>query len=154
MTIASSVPAVVTAILATVSTAMTGQVAASGSAVQIADGELGPYVADEFVQIIGVSNGRQEWGSIGRQRRNESYEINGMVRAYVGGDDQAYCRSRVYALFALIETAVDNDPSLGSVVNGAIQAAPTDLRMGATEHGGRAAELDFTLSVTTQLIAT
>lgn len=154
MTIASSVPTVVTAVLAAVTTAVTGQTAASGSDVQVSDGELGTYVADEFVQIISVTGGRQEWGAIGKQRRNESYDINGMVRAYVGSEDQAYCRSRVFALFALIETAVDNDPQLGAVVNGSIQASPTDLRMGVTEHGGRAAELDFVLSVTTQLIAT
>jgi hypothetical protein len=155
VTIASSIPSVVTAVLSSLSTVVAGQVDnISSSPVEVVDGEVGTTIPNQFVQIIGVSSGQQSWGSVGKQRRNESYDIQGMVRVYVGSDDQAYCRQRCFDLYALIETALDNDPSLGGVVNGAIQASPLDLRMGVTDQGGRAAELDFTLSVTTQLIAT
>lgn len=154
MTIRSSVPAVVTAILSTFNTALAGQVSQQGAGVLVIDGELGTNVPPEFVQIIGVANGMQSWAAIGQQRRNESYEVHGMVRVYIGGDDQAYCRQRCFDLLALIETSLDNDPQLGGVINGAAQFTATDMRMGVTDAGGRAAEVDFAIAVTTQLIAT
>ena len=154
MTIASSVPAVINAVLATITTALAGQVASSGQPVSVFDGELGTFVADEFLCIQGVSGGRQSWATIGKTRRTESYDIDGLVRVYIGNDDQAYCRTRAYALLAFVETALDNDPSVGGVVNGSVQISPVALRMGVTDVGGRAAELEFTLAVVTQLIAT
>ena len=154
MTIRSSIPAVVTATLSMLTTAMTGQVSQLGSPVTVIDGELGPNVPPEYVQVLGVSGGRQVWATIGKQRRDEHFDVVGMVRVYVGGDDQAYCRQRCYDLLALVETALDNDPSLSGATNIAAQFAATDLRMGVTDTGGRAAEVDFTISVSTQLIAT
>lgn len=155
MTIKSSIPAVITAVINACTSAVAGQVDnISSSPVEVVDGELGPRVPNQFVQILGVSNGQQVWGSIGTQRRNETYTVHGMVRVYVGSDDQAYCRQRTADLFALVETAVDSDPQLGAVVNGSIQASVTDVRWGVTDSGGRAAELDFVLAVVTQLIAT
>jgi hypothetical protein len=154
VTIRSSIPAVTTAALSAISSAIAGQVTQFGQPVEVADGELGTYIADEFVQLIGVTGGRQTWAALGKQRRNEEYQLNGMIRCYVGNDDQAYVRQRCCDLFALIETALDNDPSLSGAVNGAVQAEANDMRWGVTDSGGRAAELDFTLSVVTQLIAT
>ena len=155
MTIRSSVPSVITAVLSMITTAVAGQVdSVNGGAVAVVDGELGTYVANEYVQIVGTTGGHQQWASIGTQRRDESYDITGLIRAYVGNDDQAHVRQRVYDLFALIETALDDDPQLGGVVNGTVEAVPVALDMGVTNLGGRAAELHFALSVTTQLIAT
>lgn len=155
MTIRSSIPAVVNAVLSTVTNAIAGQVDnVSGSPAEVVDGELGTRVPNQFVQIIGVSGWQQSWAALGKSRRNESYDISGMVRVYVGSDDQQYCRQQVFDLYALVETALDNDPLLGGVVNGAVQVSAGDLRMGVTDAGGRAAELDFVLAVTTQLIAT
>lgn len=155
MTIASSVPAVVDAVLALCARVLTGQVdSVSGSPVEVVDGELGTRVPNEFVQIVGVQGGQQSWAAVGRQRRNEAYAIVGMVRVYVGNDDQQYCRRRAFELFARLESGLDDDPFVGGVVNGSVQSSASDLRMGVTDHGGRAAELDFLLSVTTQLIAT
>lgn len=154
MTIRSSIPSVITAILLTTRTALAGAVSQQGVPVLVIDGELGTNVPPEFVQIVGVTNGQQSWGAIGKQRRNESFEVHGMVRVYVGSDDQAYCRQRCFDLLALIETSLDNDPQLGGVINGAAEFSATDLRMGVTDAGGRAAEADFAIAVTTQLIAT
>jgi hypothetical protein len=155
MTIRSSIPAVVTTVLSTVSSAISGQVDnVNGMPVDVIDGELLKYTAPQFVQIIGVSGWQQSPAVIGMERRKETYDIHGMVRVYVGSDDQAYCRQQAFDLYALVETALNNNPSLGGVVNGSVQVAAGDLRMGVSDGGGRAAEIDFTLSVTTQLIAT
>ena len=154
MTIASSVPTVITAVLAAINTALTGQVAVSGSPVAVVLGGLGTYVADEFVVLHGMTNGQQQWATIGKTRRDERYDLHGMVRVYVGNDDQSYCMVRADAIYALIETALNNDPSVGGAVNISVQPSMTDMRMDVTDVGGRAAELDFVLSVATQLIAT
>lgn len=154
MTIRSSIPAVVAAVLSTISTAVAGQTDnIDSSPVEVVDGEVGTHVAAQYIQIIGVSGASQQWASVGKSRRNETYDITGTIRVYVGSDDQAYTRQRCFDLFALIETALDNDPFVGGVVNGSVQSVATDLRMGVTDSGGRAAELDFILPVVTQLIA-
>lgn len=155
MTIQSSIPTVVDAVLSAITTAVAGQVDnVSASPVVVVDGELGTSIPNQFVQVIGVTGWQQTPGAIGRDRRNETYGIPGMVRVYVGSDDQQYCRQQAFYLFALVETALDNDPSLGGVVNGSVQVAAGDMRMGVTDLGGRAVEIDFSLSVTTQLVAT
>lgn len=154
MTIRSSIPATVTAVLSMLTTAVAGQMSQQGSPVAVIDGELGTNIPPEYLQILGVSGGRQVWATIGKQRRDEHFDVVGMARVYIGGDDQAYARQRCYDLLALVETALDNDPSLSGVVNIAAQFTATDMRMGVTDIGGRAAEVDFVISVSTQLIAT
>jgi len=154
VTIEASPPVVLAAVIQAATTALAGQVAVSGSAVAVVEGEIGTYVADEYVVIHGLSNGSQKWGHIGTQRRDEKYTIHGLIRAYVGNEDQAYCRNRVFQLYDLLGSVLDTDPSVGAVVNESVQAEWTDLRMGVTDAGGRAAELDFQLPVSTQLIAT
>lgn len=149
--IRSSIPSVVTATLAMIGTqlATTGP---GGSPIPVFDGEPSSNVPDEFVIILGVSNSHQVWGSIGQQRRNEVYDVDGMVRVWAGGDNQSPLRQRVYDLLALVETALDNDPFLSGTVNGTVQFSASDPRWGPIDTG-RYCEVDFTLSVVTQLIA-
>ena len=149
--IRSAIPAVYTAVLAMLTAKMVQQ-AAGGGNVQVFDGELATYTPDEFVVLSGISNGRQSWGSIGTQRRNETFDINGMVRCWAGGDSQALQRQRIFDLLALIESALDTDPSVGGVVNGTVQITAGIVRFGVQDDG-RYCEADFYLTVANQLIA-
>ena len=152
MTLQASVPAVVTAILAATTTAVAGQTSAAGSPVQVIDGELGTYVADEYIQIIGAA-GAQALASVGNLWRDEDYTIQGLIRVYVGGDDTAYTRNRAFALLALLEQSLTADRSLGGllVLPGMAQLGRFDLRNGVTSKGGRASELAFEIDVHNQI---
>ena len=149
--IRSSIPSVVASAISILSAALAKQ-GAGGTTFPVYDGEMSSDVPDEFVVVIGVSNGQQVWGSIGTQRRNEHFDIDCMVRVWAGGDNQSPLRQRCFDVLALIETAVDNDPFLAGTTNGAVQFSATDCRWGPLD-GGRYCEADFTLSVVTQLIA-
>lgn len=149
--IRSAIPSVYSAVLALLTANMLRQ-AAGGGNVAVFDGELTTYTPDEFVVLNGISNGRQSWGSIGTQRRNETFDINGMARAWTGGDNQAALRQRVFDLLALIESALDNDPFVSNAVNGTVQISVGNVRFGVQDDG-RFCEADFYLSVVTQLIA-
>ena len=151
MTIRSSIPSVTTAALTMLATALATQ-GPSGTPLAVFDGEPSSNVPDEFVIVLGASNGRQSWGSIGTQRRNEQYDLDCMVRVWAGGDVQATLRQRCFDLLMLIETGVDNDPSLSGTVLSAVQFSANDVRWGPLD-AGRFCEADFTLSVVTQLIA-
>ena len=150
-TIRSAIPSVVTAVLTTLG----AQLATSGPGgmpVPVFDGEPSSNVPDEFVIVVGVVNGHQQWGSVGTQRRNETFDIDGMVRVWAGGDNQATLRQRCFDLLLLVESALDNDPFVSGAVNGTVQFSASTARWGPID-GGRYCEGDFTLAVVTQLIA-
>ena len=151
-TIRSSIPSVYAAVLALTTSRLLKQAVGGGGDVQVFDGELATYVPDEFVVLNGITNGRQAWGSIGTQRRNETFDINGMVRVWAGGDGQAGLRQRAFDIAAILESALDTDPFVGGVVNGTVQFTAGDVRFGVQDDG-RFCELDFFLSCVTQLIA-
>ena len=151
MTIRSAIPTVTNAALSMLTTqlAKAGQ---GGQPLEVFDGEPSSNVPDEFVLLSSAFNGRQSWGAIGTQRRNETFDLNGMIRVWAGGDSQAPLRQRCFDLLALVETAVDNDPFLSGSVNGTVQFTANDASWGALDTG-RYCEVTFTLSVVTQLIA-
>ena len=149
--IRSSIPSVFSAVLALLTSKLAKQ-GVGGGDVMVFDGELATYVPDEFIVLTSITSGRQSWGSIGTQRRNEAYDINGTARVWAGGDGQAPLRQRAFDLLALVESAVDTDPTVSNSVNGVVQFQAGDVRFGVQDTG-RYCEVDFSLSVATQLIA-
>lgn len=114
-------------------------------------GELTSYVADNFLQVLGVPHHTQTPASLGNLRREEDYEIACLARVYVGSTGESNhdpvrvdVIAKVYALVAAVESAITDDPTLGTSVRFA-QITSLPLAMGNTGNGW-AAEIAFTVT--------
>lgn len=58
----------------------------------------------------------QQWGALGRRLRTEDYSISLVAQVFEPGDDEKSAETRAWAMFALIETALRSDPSLGNLL--------------------------------------
>lgn len=118
--------------------------------VQVTIGQEGPFVAEEYIVVGTKVPMKQEWGAIGRQRRNETYEIDSTIKVESGNDDLMTRIDRAYALFTLIEIALAVDPSLGQPGLNNIRVGPTDSTLTSgygAKNGGTGAELTFAVGV-------
>jgi hypothetical protein len=129
----------------------------------------------QFVSIMGqgpvdTSTSRQTWASLGHFTRDETYNVNGTVFCYVGGDDdlgqagpsdaQQAARDQASTLLQAVEAQLISDPDLSGQNGGnelVLWALVSGTRMTQTgPHDeeidkGRWCQIDFTISVKNQL---
>lgn len=140
----ASWPAAWDALLTVAATALPG--------VQVVDGELGEYLAFDYLQVISVE-GSDEPATVGLPTRyNEAYRINCLIRAYAGDVDPSTRRARVAALYGALRDALVADPSLAGAVNGRAFLTGYRLLVGRTEKGGSAADVEFAVEITNQTL--
>lgn len=120
--------------------------------VQVIDGDLGEYLAFDYVQVVDL-DGNDSPATIGRPvRYNEDYSINCLVRAYAGNMDPPARRQRAVDMYNAIRDAINTDPSLGGLINGRAYATKYRMQAGRTEKGGYAAHIEFSVDVTNQTL--
>ena len=139
----TTIPGVLSALFDLITTAMP-------PGVQVILGKEGEFVAEEYI-VVGVKIPmKQAWGAIGRERRNETYEIDSRIRVESGNEDLMTRIDRAYALFSMIEVALAVDPSLGQPPKNNVRVGPTDSTLTAgydAIKGGTGAELMFAVGV-------
>lgn len=123
--------------------------------VEVFDGLAGPNIPDVYVQVGGIEQtavtGAQAWHSLGAANgvapaREERYEINCGVFAYVGGTDasnagasdaQKTARDLAFTIVDAIESALRTNPKLATVTAGDGLLPGNGLGTGWVEFGGR-----------------
>lgn len=126
--------------------------AAALPGVQVVDGELGEYLAFDYLQVVSLE-GDDTPATMGQPvRYNETYRINCFLRAYAGNLDPAARRSRVAGLYGALRDAFVADPSMGGAVNGRAFLTGYRLTVGRTEKGGSAADVEFAVEFTNQTL--
>lgn len=81
---------------------------------QIFDGwpSLGD-LPNECVIVGGTRNEEENWALLGNRGRDETFEIEVVIRGAVQGDSQKEARDRAYGFLASIETWLRANPTLG-----------------------------------------
>lgn len=123
----------------------------------------GPIVADEapqdwiFVGYDGNPEGDfgsvstdQEWAGIGAKRRDESIAVVCSVVATRQLTDIKSARDRAYALFAVVEDTLREDPSMGMPPPTVAEVTVPTLHQEPTDQGMQA-RLTFTVACQTRI---
>lgn len=117
------------------------------SDVKVFTSPQGDNTPDEAIVFIGV-DGDQEFAALGRDKRNERYDINGGIWIQKPGADEetaVAARNRAYAILGELENELRAVPTLNGIVI-TIELKGHDLNQGATQKDRRVA-LDFRLHV-------
>lgn len=141
----SSIPYAIDGIIATLK-------AASGlRGVEILDGEPTTNTPKDFVAVGfaedggDVVSGYQQILAMGNVLRDEQYDVNCRVSAWIGGTDMKKVRDRAFELFAAVESALKSAKTLGDVVTFA-QINPVSFAQYQSDQGA-IADIDFAVSV-------
>jgi len=153
----SSVPAAVTGLLADLTTvsADAGLLATLqstlGSAntpqIVVIDGQLGTNVPPIYVAVVGVTNWQQQTRDGGNLRRDEEYDIEGVIWAADGGDgvtDSSPLRSCAFSILSKIVQQVTADYTLGGAVRFASLHSAA-MTQGVVDPGGWACQVEFSI---------
>lgn len=106
----------------------------------------------ESIQFYGVFE-NQEWKSLGGQRRQENYPLQGdivIVRRGAGEDKAKEARNRAYAILLELETVLRQDPTLAIGPRTDVQLGTANLIQGWQDNG-RIATIEFTIDVKAEL---
>lgn len=106
----------------------------------------------ESIQFYGVFEG-QGWKSLGGQRREETYPLEGdivIVRRGAGEDKAKEARDRAYTILLELETVLRANPTLGIGPRTDVQLATANLIQGWQDNG-RVASIEFTIGVKAEL---
>lgn len=144
MTATTTVGDAITAFIALVTNACAGL----DPNIQVTDGPPIKYLANDYVTIRGWEFNIEEPATLGGGPNGfqveEHYDILGQLRSWRGESVQADSRSQALAMFAAIQLAVRNDPTLGGVIRVCWLDKGTGTQ-GVTSHGGTACEIEFAL---------
>lgn len=140
----TTVGAAITAFIADISTAC----ASLDPTIQVTDGPPIQYLAPDYVWVRGWEYDLEAPATLGGGpngfQLDEAYTIDVTIRSWRGDSVQADSRAPALNIFAAIQTAVRNDPTLG----GAIRVCWIDKGtavQGVTPRGGTACEIEFSL---------
>ncbi len=139
------------AVLDAITDGLSARAALAG--IQIASGPMRFESSSDSIQFFQVDIS-QEWGALGRKRREEEGVLKGAVWVMKPGKDEAAVRAtrdRAFVLLGEIEDFMRVDPSIGGVVR-VSQIRPGVLDQGANE--GRWVELDFEIRYEVRLQST
>ena len=132
----SRIPAVIDALVSTLTAALTG--------VKVYDGQwvTAPNTTASFITVGWTPDGegptgQQTWAGIGNRARNEQIDIPCYADAYSGSTDTKTRRDAALTLMASAENAVRTDPTLGGVLisPGLAEIGTYSLREEQTESG-------------------
>lgn len=153
MTLSSRVPAVLEALTATFTTAL-------GANAVVNDG---PLVTDDTLQNVvcvgwdgdDTGDGQavewvQQYQGLGAPVKDERIQVTCAVICWDGDDDMAATRTRLYALFALIEAALRADKSLGFASPTVVSIVGGRLHQEATADGMQV-RLPFVIDIETRI---
>lgn len=91
------------------------------------------YVA-EMIWLGDVEH-TDEFGALGGQRIDESYEVEIVVQVYQEGDDAQACEERAWVLRAAVVTAIRADLTLGGILNKWAGTFPTRMETRPADKG-------------------
>ena len=116
--------------------------------IQVTDGPPIKYLAPDYVWVRGweydLENPATLGGGPNGFQLDEAYTIDVTIRSWRGTSVQADSRGPALAIFAAIQTAVRNDPTLGGTIRVCWIDKGTGVQ-GVTAHGGTACEIEFSL---------
>lgn len=121
---ASSVPAVKAALLATFTTAL--------APVPVLYGSTAPFTASELLLISGTTWQGEDWVTIGNRRRDERYTVDCGISVAGSSDSVQTATERLYALFALAEAALIASPTLGVAGVISVECKPVSEQAGGS----------------------
>lgn len=138
----SSIPtfkaALQTALVALQSTTLSG--------VQVAYGSPMPNPRAEIIMLADVT-GNQEPITLGRQRRDEDYDLDVYVRVQRVTVDQQAVTERAFVIAGIVESLLRTDPTLSSTVREA-KVTSMGVQEFASDNGDtRIAVVDMTVNV-------
>ena len=144
----SSIPAYIDALLA----ALRARPALQAEDVLVSDSfPMGDLSEVRLLTVGGqddpTATGEQASASLGRQRREEDYVLNLYGSALTGDGDQKAVRDQAFGLMAEVEDLLRDDPTLGNTVRESYVEGGITLSQQKPEHGGRWAEVAFTIHV-------
>lgn len=106
----------------------------------------------ESIQLDGV-DGFSDWAAFGNLRRNESYDVVGMIYIEKPGAGETIIRSardRAFEILKEIESYLIENHKLGGLV-AAARPADFAIDQGASPSGARVCRITFTIHVENQL---
>jgi hypothetical protein len=124
----STVPAAKAALVTLIEAALTGV-----SVTWSAPTDEEDYVA-EMVWLGDVEH-TDDWGALGRQRIDETYELEIVVQVYQEGDNAQACEERAWVLREGVVTAVRADLTLGGILNKWAGTFPTRMETRPADKG-------------------
>lgn len=120
--------------------------------VDVVYGQFGPwtgaYEGSDVVVFASRVPFDQEWGAIGRRRRNEVADIQCAIFCEAGDDDIPTRVGRVFELLGLIENALSGSVDLGTAQSQTMRVQPKSMELVPgyqTDKGGTGAQLTFAL---------
>lgn len=139
----SSIPA----FKAALKTSLVSLQATTLTGVQVSYGAPAPTMQAECIVLADANPSSQEPVFLGRNSRNEDYDLDVYVRVRRQTTDQQAVTERAFAITAAIENALRSDPTLGSVVREA-KVGRVGLAEFASDDGlERVAVIDITVNV-------
>lgn len=135
----SSAPFAMTALLGHFQTIASNNPALN---LQVSDGEAIEYLAANWLQLTGLTNGEQVSSGLGNLRRKETYVLESLIRVWQGDVDSSTVRGNAFALLEDVIELITADPSAGGTII-FWQLQDYSLEQGLTAGGGWAAEITF-----------
>ena len=152
---ASAVPAVIDAVVATLTAALGSDVVNDGQGATASDGGLYVLVGVDDPDSEGyqtAAESAQGWAWLGRQAHYEDITVHSVVVAWNGDADQKAARDSAYAAMKVVAEAIAADPSLGGSVLWTLGVVSHDLRQ-IQDDKGASALLRFDVTCKAQIAA-
>lgn len=150
---ASSVPAVIDALVAALSAALGPENVNDGQGASATDGTQYVFVgvddpdSDDYQNAASSSQG---WAWLGHQRIDEEITVHCVAVGWNGNADQKAARDSVYAVMKVVADAIVNDPSLGGSALWTLGVVSHDLRQ-MQDDKGAIAHLHFDVTCKARL---
>ena len=113
MTTTSRIPAVIDALVSTLTAALPNVRVIDGPFVSVPDGD---YLTVGWTPDGDTTSGGQTWAGLGNRARDEQIDVPCYCDSYSGSTAVSARRTAAFALMAAAETALRNDPTLGGVI--------------------------------------
>lgn len=145
----SRIPAVIDALVSTLTAGLPGVTVIDGPLVNVPDGD---YVTVGWTPDNDTTTGTQTWAGVGNRARDEHIEVPCYCDSFSGSTAVSARRAAAFALMAAAENAVRADPSLGGLVSapGVAEIGTYTERQEQTD-AGVAVGVVFHITVTTRI---
>lgn len=131
---------------AALQTALVALQSSTLAGVQVAYGSPMPSPQPELIMLADVQ-GNQSLVTLGRQRRDEDYDLDVYVRVQRVTTDQKAVTERAFTIAGIVESSLRTDPTVGSVVREA-KVTQMGVQEFASDDGqARIAVVDMSVNV-------
>ena len=109
----SRIPAVIDALVSTLTSALSGVTVVDGPLINVPDGD---YLTVGWTPDGETTSGQQDWAGLGNRARNEQIDVPCYCDSFSGSTAVSARRTAAFTLMAAAENAVRNDPTLGGAI--------------------------------------